>query len=115
MRRLYQDLLRARREWPALSERTVRQVSVVRDGDAPCLCFQLGATETLQVRANLSGSPLRLSAAPAIEAGSKVLFSSAAEIYGGERSTAALTAATTEQLEPYECVVWGAGRASASH
>jgi len=102
LRRLYQDLLKARRSWPALVERHVPSADIIRGPSGePCLRLALGSAGSLEVCANLSRAVLELP--PPAQAGAVSLFSSASHAYGGDRDAQAEIA----HLEPFECVVRG--------
>jgi maltooligosyltrehalose trehalohydrolase len=104
LRRLYADLLAARRRWPALRDFENRTARLVPDVDAgPVLELTRGREPAGTVRAffNLDGRPRPLPRGDS--EGQRVLFSSEADRYaGGRRSTSAL-----HELQPYECVVFG--------
>ena len=112
LRRLYADLLSARRRWAALRDftnRTARPlpggsggsghdggvVELVRGGGAA------GAGEVVRAYFNLTPRPEPLPAGPA--AGEAVLFASEDRRYGGGREGVS----TVTDLQPYECVVIG--------
>jgi maltooligosyltrehalose trehalohydrolase len=94
LRRLYGDLLRARREWPALREGdAARRAEVAERDEGGCLLrFERGAG--LRVLFNLSGHPRK------VEAG-RILWTSEAAAYGGRRKAGA---AAGTPLLPYEVV-----------
>ncbi len=98
LRRLYQDLLTARRTWPALRD-FVNRSSQLLDGDV--VEFTRGA-DASAVRAyfNLSAEDQQLLRAP--QGDETVLFSSEAPQYGGSRGGSRL-----QHLMPYECLVIG--------
>jgi len=103
MRRLYRDLLAARRQWPALRDfehRTARLLSEADHG----LILELvrGEAGAGSVRAlfNFDERPHPL---PAGAAGRGILFSSEATKYGGSREDAG----ARDELLPFECVVFG--------
>jgi maltooligosyltrehalose trehalohydrolase len=107
MRRLYHDLLSARRSWPALRNFTDRSARLLPDDErAAVLCLVRGgrspeAGRTVQAYFNLTKEPqpLRLPA----EMPGELLFSSEAPQYQGSRRETD----SPEQLLPYECVVFG--------
>lgn len=101
LRRLYQDLLSARRDWPALRCRTRQSGRLFPDADTgPLLEFTRGpAAASVQVLCNLSDEP---QGAEMIRHG-KLRFSSEADRYSGSRSPTVPIA----ELLPYECVVVG--------
>jgi maltooligosyltrehalose trehalohydrolase len=100
LRRLYADLLAARRRWPALRDfhrRSVRLIDdavleLVRGGQA------WKPEETLVAYFNLTAAPLQRPSAPE---GAALLFDSESERYGG--------AGGGEELAPHACVVYGPG------
>jgi maltooligosyltrehalose trehalohydrolase len=99
LRRLYQDLLAARRRWPALRDFTHRTACLLPDATTgPILHLTRG--DTLHVCANLSPD-----VQPRPDPGDW-LFSSEAARYHGSRTDAD----SAQQLRPYECVVGGAMR-----
>src|SRR5205085_6541972 len=100
LRRLYQDLLAARRQWPALRDFTRRPARLLPDAEAgPVLELRRG--EAVRAFFNLSGEPQPL---PGLGAGPReVLFSSEASRYSGARREGA----PVTELLPYECVVFG--------
>jgi maltooligosyltrehalose trehalohydrolase len=105
MRRLYQDLLSARRTWPALAAESPTRASPASSpgsADGACvLVLERGGDAELVVWANLTDEPV---ACPRqVPAGKSLWLSTAAQRYGGSRSSnAGLT-----RLEAYELVVWG--------
>jgi maltooligosyltrehalose trehalohydrolase len=93
LRRLYRDLLTARREWPALRDVDRREACLKPDPDAgPVLELVRGGV--LRASFNLSGQPQ-----PLPDAGGQLLFSSEAATYGGRGHGG--------ELAPFECVVFG--------
>jgi maltooligosyltrehalose trehalohydrolase len=105
MRRLYGDLLEARRQWPALCDLTNRAARLLPEGGAVLELVRGGrnpaAGKTLHAYFNLTDSqqPLPAAAVP----GQALLFSSEATHYCGERRARQ----GVRQLLPYECVVFG--------
>jgi maltooligosyltrehalose trehalohydrolase len=95
LRRLYGDLLAARRRWPALADFERRSARLL---DGPVLELVRGG---LRAYFNLDDQGQPLPAAPA--AGEKVLFSSEASRYGGQRAGDP----PAEELLPHECLVLG--------
>jgi maltooligosyltrehalose trehalohydrolase len=107
MRQLYEDLLAARRCWPALQDFTDRAASLHPAADqAAVLELIRGGREpeagkTLEIYFNLTDRRQRVP-----ERGisrDRVLFSSETNHYGGERRDVGDIA----ELLPYECVVFG--------
>jgi maltooligosyltrehalose trehalohydrolase len=105
LRRLYQDLLAARRRWLALRDLTHRTVRLLPEGGAPAVLHLVrgigGLAAELHAYFNLTGQPQSIPH-PAGEGGI-VLFSSEASRYHGCRSGEV----RGEQLEPYECIALG--------
>ena len=104
LRRLYRDLLSARREWPALRDLVCRSARLVQDHDkALLLDARLGSTPQGSLRAlfNLAERPQRLT--EELDADQSLLFSSEAEIYRGGRTDFR----RVRELLPNECVVFG--------
>jgi maltooligosyltrehalose trehalohydrolase len=105
LRRLYRDLLAARREWPALRDFQRRSARLLPDGEErPVLELVRGeeaAGGTLRALFNLGDRTHPLSGV--VPAGTRTLFSSEATNYGGSRREAGLIA----ELSPFECVVFG--------
>jgi maltooligosyltrehalose trehalohydrolase len=104
LRRLYRDLLTARREWPALRDFVRRSARLLDDDEtSPVLELVRGAEPTgglIRAVFNLGDRPRRL---PGVFAAWSTLFSSEAARYGGSRCTAELTT----ELLPFECLVFG--------
>jgi len=95
LRRLYRDLLAARREWPALRDFVHRKARLLPDAaNGPLLELVRG-----EVRAyfNLSDRPQPL------PHGGRVLFTSEAAGYGGGRRESG----DIGELLPYECTAFG--------
>ena len=106
LRRLYADLLAARRAWPALRDFTCRAARLLPDeGGAVLELVRGGSTpepgRTAQVYANLTDrhQPLPEGARPP----GRLLFSSEAARYSGARAADA----PEWELLPHECVVFG--------
>ena len=106
LRRLYGDLLQARRDWPALAERHVERAWIERDREATegskttLLVVDLGTEVKVRLVANLTDAKC---AWPALERENRsCLFSSEWTQYGGE-----LGDALPRALGPYECRVFG--------
>jgi maltooligosyltrehalose trehalohydrolase len=103
LRRVYGDLLAARRTWPALRDTQHRRAHLVPDAEqGPVLEFSRGDLEAghgVQVFFNLKEQPHAL---PEPRAGLGVLFSSESRRYSGERE-----AGVIRELLPFECVVFG--------
>lgn len=105
LRRLYHDLLAARRHWPPLRDFVRRSARLLEDEEAgPVLELVRGAKapdEAIRALFNLGDRPRRLPGnAPEASA---LLFSSEAPAYGGPRRGAGPVA----ELLPFECVVFG--------
>jgi maltooligosyltrehalose trehalohydrolase len=103
-RRLYQDLVTARRRWPALRDFTRRTARLLPDESTAAVLHLVRGAEgegALHAYFNLTGRSQTLAAsAGRAEA---LLFSSEAGRYHGSRAARAAPG----QLEPYECVVFG--------
>ncbi|HEX8913652.1 MAG TPA: malto-oligosyltrehalose trehalohydrolase [Humisphaera sp.] len=104
-RRLYKDLISARRRWPAMRDFTRRSASLLNDGaSAGVLQLVRGGTspcaETLDVYFNLTDAERPVPRAPCER---QVLFASEWSRYGGGRQPGG--AVTT--LRPFECVALG--------
>jgi maltooligosyltrehalose trehalohydrolase len=102
LRRLYRDLIAARRHWPALrdfEQRSARLLPDAREGPILELCRGDETKGSIQIFFNLSDRPLTRPG----EAGTgwKTLFSSEAREYGGCRDVARAIA----ELQPFECLV----------
>jgi maltooligosyltrehalose trehalohydrolase len=103
LRRLYQDLLRARRTWPAMRDFANRTSRLV---DEKVMAFTRGqGAEALHAYFNLSGEnrPLPHEGRHDDDA---MLFTSESPQYGGTRGRRGGGAAP-EHLRPYECLVIG--------
>jgi maltooligosyltrehalose trehalohydrolase len=106
LRRLYGDLLAARRTWPALRDSTQRTARLLPDEDQGVVLelvrsgVESGA-EGIHALFNLTGERQPLPIVPA--AASQVLLSSESARYLGERSAAD----GTTSLRPFECLVFG--------
>ncbi len=106
LRRLYRDLLKARRCWPALRDFQRRAASIFTQKDAAVLRLIRGGTKevpgaTIRIDFNLTNQAQPLP--PAADVPEVLLFSSEARQYGGDRSEAG----SSRQLLPYECLVFG--------
>ncbi len=107
LRALYADLLRARRQWPALRDRLHRHANLMAHPDREAVVLRLIRGDRLPGPGtalcyfNLSPVevPLRDERS---RRGTRVLFSSEHRRYGGQ-----LQAIPTERLLPYECRVYG--------
>ncbi|WP_171473580.1 malto-oligosyltrehalose trehalohydrolase [Frigoriglobus tundricola] len=103
LRRLYRDLLAARRRWPALKDFVTRRARLLPDPtDGPVLEFVRGAEPAaLHAYLNLSANPQPLPAeAPR---GARLLFSSEWPAYSGERPEGD----ERREVFPFECLVFG--------
>jgi maltooligosyltrehalose trehalohydrolase len=104
LRRLYQDLLAARRRWPALRDYVARRARLLPDAqDGPVLELIRGGIEpvagrTLQALFNLSDRPQPI---PTLAAGQVRLFSSEGGAYGGGRTD------DRPELLAWECAAFG--------
>jgi maltooligosyltrehalose trehalohydrolase len=105
LRRLYADLLAARRRWPALADFRDRSARLLPGGDdARVMELVRGGKSprpgrTLRASFNLTDRPQPLPAGPA--AGEAVLFRSESARYGGPGPC------PEGRLRPFECVVVG--------
>jgi maltooligosyltrehalose trehalohydrolase len=100
LRRLYRDLLAARRTWPALRDFERRTARLLPDGETgPVL--ELVRGEALHAFFNLESRPQPLPAGAG--QGGAVLFTSEAAGYGGGRPAGESIA----ELRSHECVVFG--------
>jgi maltooligosyltrehalose trehalohydrolase len=103
LRCLHADLLAARREWPALRDFVNRTARLLPEGEAAIL--ELIRSQTMTAFFNLTGEPQSLPT-DGRERGA-LRFSSEFKRYGGSRAADA----DVEELLPYECMVFGEGRA----
>jgi maltooligosyltrehalose trehalohydrolase len=105
LRRLYQDLLAARREWPALRDYERRSAHLQPDAESgPVLALLRGAAVAegqVRILFNL-GEQTQPLPGSAIE-GQQILFCSESVRYGGERKDPR----SSEHLLPAECLVMG--------
>jgi maltooligosyltrehalose trehalohydrolase len=105
LRRLYQDLLAARKVWPALRDFESRSVRLVPDAaNGPIVELLRGAAgseQRVQIYFNLSEQKQQLPASHPL--GGKVLFSSESSRYGGSRQEPD----SFHHLLPAECIVFG--------
>ncbi|MGH7225386.1 MAG: DUF3459 domain-containing protein, partial [Gemmataceae bacterium] len=108
LRRLHQDLLTARREWPALRDFEHRGARLLPDAESgpvlELLRGESGGSDALRALFNLSD---RAQPLPNGREGQQVLFCSELACYGGSRADAR----SLDQLLPAECVVFGNLRA----
>jgi maltooligosyltrehalose trehalohydrolase len=93
LRQLYQDLLAARKAWPAMKDFVLRSCRVV--GNGRVLKYRRGC-EGLLVLANLRNVPMPMPTEQ--RAGHRLLFRSEAIRYGGT---------PRHELAPFECVAFG--------
>jgi len=105
LRRLYRDLIAARREWPSLRDFERRRARLLSDAEpGPVLELIRGeAAAGGPIRAffNLSEEPQAIP--ELVPGGTSLLFSSEAAHYGGRRDPADATAV----LYPFESIVFG--------
>lgn len=105
LRRMYHDLLAARREWPAMHDFQERKARLLPDTEngpfLELLRGPAGSLEKLHIFSNLGDQPQRLPSGPLH--GQRFLFSSASARYGGSRSEIH----SIQDLLPAECVVIG--------
>lgn len=104
LRSLYRDLLRARREWPALRDFDRREVRLLPDAESgPVLELARGDTASgnhLRAYFNLGSSAQKIRME---SAGQRTLFTSEATRYGGAKQRFEVF----DELSPFECVVFG--------
>lgn len=104
LRRLYADLLEARRVWPALRDFRDRSAELLpSENDATVLRLTRGSqADSLAVYFNLTSlaQPLERPACP-------MVYSSESKRYAGSRQTK-----EADSLLPYECAAFGAGTRS---
>jgi maltooligosyltrehalose trehalohydrolase len=106
LRQLYQDLLVARKVWPALRDFTHRHARLLKEEGATHVLElirgdqQQAGAQTLAVYFNLCDLPQAFTPPE----NKTLLFSSAADCYCGARVEAP---PVKQQLAPYECVVYG--------
>ncbi|HVS37219.1 MAG TPA: malto-oligosyltrehalose trehalohydrolase [Gemmataceae bacterium] len=101
LRRLYRDLLTARRRWPALRDFAHRRARLLPDSSEPNVLHMIRGgerEEELHVYFNLTDR-----VQPLDDGGRRRLFRSEAERYGGVNDAEGM-----QELRPYECVALGA-------
>jgi len=111
LRQLYQDLLVARRTWPALRDRRSTTARVVnspgledRDGQSAVLVLDRGGESGLVALANLTPKAVPF---PALDLGGRPVVLTTEDVrYGGSRPAGQLSG----QLLPYELLVFGRKR-----
>jgi maltooligosyltrehalose trehalohydrolase len=104
LRRMYGDLLTARRTWPALRDTVNRSACVISRPDGPRVLELIrgdGPEGRVQGFFNLDGFSQPLFAD--LTEGRSVLFSSEAASYAGRRESAD----RINEILPYECLVFG--------
>lgn len=104
LRRLYRDLLTARREWPALRDFERRSARLLPDGrTGPVLELTRGdeASGSIQAFFNLADRPQPIPGG--VPQAMELLFSSESTRYGGGRDEPR----STTELNPYESIVFG--------
>ncbi|MEP6957861.1 MAG: malto-oligosyltrehalose trehalohydrolase [Nitrospirota bacterium] len=105
LRRLYQDLLRARREWPALRNYSQRSARMLPNSESSLILElirggrRLDPGGTIQALFNLTAQSQTIPFPPP----ATVLWTSESELYHGERKASM----AKESLLPYECMVFG--------
>jgi maltooligosyltrehalose trehalohydrolase len=108
LRRLYRDLISARREWPSLRDFQRRSARLLPDAQrGPILELirgEVAAGSSIRICFNLSDQPQPV--LDGFPTGMRMLFSSEATDYGGSRDAAGAIAA----LYPFECIVFGPTR-----
>jgi maltooligosyltrehalose trehalohydrolase len=100
LRRLYRDLLSARREWPALRDFGARSARLLDGVDGPILELVRGGG-AMRAMFNLGDRPARVPGGIAGKA--SVLLRSEADEYGGGRRDAG----PADELSPFEFIVLG--------
>ncbi len=106
MRRLYADLLEARRNWPALRDRRATRARLTGHDDAnppPLLVIERGEARTCRAWANLTAQPQPCTLEK--RDGERLLLSTEQTCYGGARTLDSLP----DLLEPYELILLGQG------
>jgi maltooligosyltrehalose trehalohydrolase len=102
LRRLHQDLLAARREWPALRDFEKRTARLLPDAESgPMLELERGASGEIRGFFNFGDQSHPLPGDGAD--GRQLLFSSESAQYGGSRQDGH----SIGELLPFECVVFG--------
>ncbi len=105
LRRMYHDLLAARRQWPALHDFENRSARLLPDAEnGPVLELLRGpdsSQQQLQIYFNFSEQPQSLPQGSS--SGRKLLFSSELSCYGGRREDLR----SLGRLFPTECIVFG--------
>jgi maltooligosyltrehalose trehalohydrolase len=104
LRRLYQDLLGARRRWPALRDFARRTARLLPDTERAAVLELVRGGEpdgTLYAHFNLTDRPQTLEGVPGV--GQPRLFTSEAARYGGARPERE----AAEHLWPHECAAFG--------
>jgi maltooligosyltrehalose trehalohydrolase len=101
IRRLYGDLLAARRQWPAMRDFDRRTARLVAD-DRGAGVVELVRADLLRAHFNLSDRAAEIPGRRAAD-DEAVLFSSESTRYGGDRHEVR----EVRQLRPFECVVFG--------
>jgi maltooligosyltrehalose trehalohydrolase len=107
LRRLYRDLIAARRQWPALRDFQRRSARLLTDHNSGPILELIRGDQAVggSIRAlfNLSDRPRRVPDGAASE--TRMSFSSEAPVYGGDRDAAGASGLLT--LHPFECIVLG--------
>lgn len=109
LRRLYRDLLQARRQWPALRDRQHTRAclaeapaSEAQQGSAPVMIIERGLGGGIVACANLSDQPCPLPALNGLDR--ELILTTEAQRYGGTREDEAWSIG---QLQPFELAVFG--------
>ncbi len=106
MRRLYTDLLRARRTWPALRDRQATRARLTGPEDAdppPLLVIERGGNRTCLAWANLTSRPQPCFLKE--QDGYRLRLSTEQTCYGGRRNLQTFP----HTLEPFELILLGQG------
>jgi maltooligosyltrehalose trehalohydrolase len=114
LRHLYQDLLAARRQWPALGDRRHTRARLLTDSDSkdqkrrPALLrLERGGDDGILAVANLTANTLSLAALEL--SGREVLLSTEDARYGGSRGSLPEGEGTYRQILPHELLVFNGG------
>ena len=102
LRELYQQLLRARRNWPSLQDRSHCSARIIgTDPSSPILLMERGHDSPLIALANLTGRPVEIPGE--VSRSPNILLSTAEHRFGGPRTALSPLA----ELSPWELVIWG--------
>jgi maltooligosyltrehalose trehalohydrolase len=111
LRRLYRDLIAARRNWPALRDFQRRRARLLPHGEAGPILELIRGDDAVggEIRAlfNLSDHCQPVSQGALTLSGTGMLFSSEATGYGGNRDATSPSASAVDMFYPFECIVLG--------